>query len=242
MHVKSKRVFSAFDQITSYIDQCDAFCLEIDAAETGSPEMQHLLMLPAEQSLQNLLKPKEYTRLDRILTQLKGPSILHLSRLRPMHLINMLSSLIMVEETELILDMSLYEYAQQQDKRTFGIETKEEHLHILSSIESEIEIRQLRAIIHNFPAFKKQHHRIMEDYIHGRIDKLYLQGKKSLGKWRKMLLKDRNIKMATRLHKLAKQETVFCAIGAGHLYGKFGVLRLLKLHGAVVKPIKLEFV
>jgi len=241
MHVKSKRVFSAFDQITHYIDSCASFCLEIDAAESSSMEMQHMMMLPGHQTLQGLLKPKEFSRLERILAQLGGPPIMQLNRVRPMHLINLLSSLIMVEETNQILDLSLFQYAEQQGKRTFGIETKEEHIKILASLNHEIEIRQLKAIIHNFSSFKRQHHSILEDYIHGRIDKLFLRGKKSLGKWRKMLLKDRNYKMASRLQTLAQEESIFCAIGAGHLYGKFGVLRLLKVGGAKIKPFQLDF-
>ena len=83
---------------------------------------------------------------------------------------------------------------------------------------------------------------MMNHYLNGHIDKLYLSGKKSLGVWRKTLLKDRNIKMASRLEEMSKLESIFCAVGAGHLSGKHGVLRLLKRAGAKISPVKLSFV
>ncbi len=241
MHVKSKKVLSAFDQITNYIDACDAFCVEIDFAETQSPEMSQRLMLPFDAPLTSLLKPKQIDRLQQILLSIGGPSLKQIQHLRPMNLINLLSSLIMKEDTNMILDMRLYEYAKGEDKRVFGIETVEEHLCILDAMDLVSEIKQLKGLIRNFPAFVRQHHAIMEYYVNGQIDKLYQHGKRSLGKWRKTLLYKRNTIMSDRLYNLSSSETVFCAVGAGHLYGKYGVLCLLKAHGASLKPIRLIY-
>jgi len=242
MHVKSKKVFSAFDQIAKYIDLCDAFCLEIDASVSQDPEMHSRMLLPSGHTLRSLLKTKTYQRLSNIFSHLGGSHLLvQMNYVRPMNLISLMSSLIMKEDEEFILDTSLYQYAQSQNKRTFGIETREEHMAILDRMTIDLEVKQLRSIIQNFSSFKRTHARMMDHYIHGRIDKLYQNGKKSLGSWRKILLKDRNHKIWQRLAELSHSESVFCAIGAGHLSGNYGVLRLLKLGGAKVKPILLDF-
>jgi uncharacterized protein YbaP (TraB family) len=34
-----------------------------------------------------------------------------------------------------------------------------------------------------------------------------------------------------------EEGNLFCAVGAGHLYGKNGILRLIKHHGINIKPI-----
>ncbi|MGB0863917.1 MAG: TraB/GumN family protein [Saprospiraceae bacterium] len=39
---------------------------------------------------------------------------------------------------------------------------------------------------------------------------------------------------------MVQEQTLFCAIGAGHLSGKKGVLKLLKDKGYKVKPVKLK--
>ena len=241
MHVKSKQVFSAFDQICGYIDCCNSFCLEIDLSISQDPDMQSRMMLPIGQSLRSLLQHKEFLRLEKILLFLDSPSIAQLNHIRPMNIISLMSSLIMVEDEESTLDSGLYQYAQTHNKRTFGIETKEEHMAILDKLSLELELKQLRSIIHNFSAFKKTHAKMMDHYINGRIDQLYKNGKRSLGSWRKFLLKDRNHKIAQRLAHLSTSESVFCAIGAGHLAGKHGVLRLLKLANAKLRPIALDF-
>jgi len=153
MHVKSKKVFSAFDQIAGYIDKCDSFCVEIDLELSQSPEMQKVLLLPLDTPLSTFLKPKQSKRLEQILDKLGGPSFQHIQFLRPMNLINLLSSLVMKEDTNTILDMSLYQYAKSNGQHVFGIETLEEHLQILDNLDLETELQQLKAVIRNFPAF-----------------------------------------------------------------------------------------
>jgi len=58
-----------------------------------------------------------------------------------------------------------------------------------------------------------------------------------MGKLRKMMIDDRNFIMADRIAKMTSQQTAFVAVGAGHLGGKKGVLRLLKLKDIKLKPI-----
>jgi hypothetical protein len=45
--------------------------------------------------------------------------------------------------------------------------------------------------------------------------------------------------MSDRISNFAKQNTIFVAIGAGHLSGQKGVLNLLKQNGFSVNPIKI---
>jgi len=54
---------------------------------------------------------------------------------------------------------------------------------------------------------------------------------------RKLMLYRRNTIMADRFSEKIYKKSIFCAIGAGHLGGKQGVLRLLKLNGLVVQPV-----
>ncbi len=241
MHIKSSSVFSAFDQISSYIDSCDAFCTEIDMSYSTDAELQSKAMLPAHLSLSTLLSEKQVYRLNQILSSIKGPSVAQLNQVRPLNIISLLSGLILQGDESTILDHSLYQYAQSKDKRTFGIETKEEHMAILDAMTLDKELKQLKSIIRDFRPFQKMHHKMLDHYVNGRIDTLHKNGKKSLGSWRRVLLKERNQKMANRISSLSIEESIFCAVGAAHLAGKFGVLRLLKQNGAVIKPISLRF-
>ena len=44
--------------------------------------------------------------------------------------------------------------------------------------------------------------------------------------------------MTKRFAKIARSQTLFCAVGAGHLAGQKGMLRLLKKKGFNVRPVE----
>jgi uncharacterized protein YbaP (TraB family) len=46
--------------------------------------------------------------------------------------------------------------------------------------------------------------------------------------------------MAHRLNLMVREQSLFAAIGAGHLAGEKGVLRLLKKQGLKLKAIEVE--
>ena len=51
------------------------------------------------------------------------------------------------------------------------------------------------------------------------------------------LLTKRNKRWIPQIEKLAKEKSVFVAVGAAHLGGKNGVIKLLKAAGYKVKPV-----
>ena len=55
---------------------------------------------------------------------------------------------------------------------------------------------------------------------------------------RRILLYKRNYIITDSISKHAQGSSVFCAVGAGHLHGYKGILRLLKHKGFKVKPVK----
>jgi uncharacterized protein YbaP (TraB family) len=54
---------------------------------------------------------------------------------------------------------------------------------------------------------------------------------------RHVLLYDRFLKMVNSFEKIAAGQSLFAAVGAGHLAGGKGVLRILKKRGYTITPI-----
>jgi hypothetical protein len=52
-----------------------------------------------------------------------------------------------------------------------------------------------------------------------------------------LLLNDRNKNWVNQLKTIMKSESVFVAVGAGHLVGKEGLISLLRKEGYTLKPI-----
>ena len=80
----------------------------------------------------------------------------------------------------------------------------------------------------------------MKYYLDADLRSLYIYTKKSLGKSRNHLLYKRNERLADRMVTIGKESSLFAAVGAAHLWGKFGVIRLLKKKGFQVKPVAIQ--
>jgi uncharacterized protein YbaP (TraB family) len=55
------------------------------------------------------------------------------------------------------------------------------------------------------------------------------------------LINRRNETMASRFIELTSTAKVFCAVGAGHLGGEAGMIRLLREKGYELKPLRFTF-
>jgi len=97
----------------------------------------------------------------------------------------------------------------------------------------------LSDISKNISGFSKEHHKMTTLYEQQDIHQMYRSTKKSIGGARKILLYNRNAIMAERIERMAREQTIFSAVGAAHLAGKKGVIKLLKNAGLKVKPVNL---
>jgi uncharacterized protein YbaP (TraB family) len=55
------------------------------------------------------------------------------------------------------------------------------------------------------------------------------------------LITQRNKNMSKGLDSLMRKQSVFCAVGSGHLYGPEGILQLLRAKGYKVRPVKATY-
>lgn len=240
MHVRDYRAFIYQDIITSYIDECKIFATEFDLRERDSLKSADISSMPNGESLLNLLGVRKYQRLNRMIHKSFGIDIDLVNRVLPLFTINMLTESILTKSKIVPLDTFLWQYAENIQRDLRGVETFSEQLVTLSKIPIKYQVKSLVEIGKNPKKFRKQIMGLIEQYVEGDIKGLYKTSKKSLGKQRKLLLYDRNFIMAKRIRIMINDNKSFVAIGAGHLGGKKGVLRLLKKSGILVKPIRLD--
>lgn len=242
MHVRDYRAFIYQDVITDYIDQCKIFATEFDLRERHQLRGNDFANLPDGQSLEILLGKHKYNRLRKILLKSFSVNLDLLNKTLPLFIINMLTEQILTKSKSVPLDTFLWQYAENTHRDLRGVETFAEQLTTLSNIPIKYQVKSLLAIGKNPKKFRKQISNLIELYVKGDIKDLYKRSKKSLGKQRKLLLYDRNKIMEERIRSLMLEKTSFIAIGAGHLGGKQGVLRLIKKNGISVKPVPLDLI
>lgn len=237
MHVRDERVFASIDKLTTYLHQCDAFAAEFDFQEIDIQAFEQASSLPDSISLSSELSPKIYKKLEKIVARETQQPLELFDQRSPMFLLNLLAEVQLSAEQQVALDKVLYDLAQQADKTILGLETFEEQLAVFQHINLKEQYRSLKQVATNFKRYRRNLHKVTQAYFEGNIYKLYQQSKRSIGSLRRVLLYERNVVMATRFEAYTQEQTLFAAIGAGHLAGAKGVLRLLKHKGYRVRPL-----
>ena len=240
MHSKDKRVFQYLDVVKACIMNCEVFANEFNLEKTNELQSPDKLILPNGMRLQDLMGKKKYARVEKQLTQKLGLQMHWFERTYPIIAVNAISEIILSRDMPESLDMALFTFAKEQEKTIEGIETAEEQVEILNKISLEKQSQALVKAATNLKSYRQSILKMMSMYESFETNRLHKVAKKGIGGMRKVMLYDRNIKMADRIHAFANERTIFSAIGAGHLLGKKGVLKLLKEKGAKVSPIKMK--
>ena len=237
MHVKDQRAFGIKTLVEDKILECDAVATELNLNQLTMNVSEDTMDLPEGKTLQSILSPKAYKKIDNLLFKQTGLRLHLFNTSLPMFISNVLAESILAKEMPYSLDQSIWNFAQEQEKYTLGIETFEEQIAVLKTITIDQQVKGLLAIAKNFKSFRKQTLKIVEIYQTGNIQAIFKHTKKGAKGMRKIMLYNRNIIMADRISEIIQEQTTFCAIGASHLGGKKGVLNLLKQDGFKIKPV-----
>jgi len=240
MHVKDYRIHHFTKQIIPCIQQCDAFAAEFHLDEFAKSDFQSFNKIKDEQLISTSLGEKKYKKIRRILLKAFGFDLSTVDRILPLFVINYISETIMVNSESLSLDSVLWQYASGENKEMFGLETIEDQFRILNSIPMSYQIKSLVELSKNVKSFRQKVNKLILLYENQMIDELYKASKKSLGKQKKALLYDRNKNMMNHICSIIDADkSLFIAVGAAHLPGKYGLLRYMKANGYAVNPIQL---
>ena len=120
-------------------------------------------------------------------------------------------------------------------KSIIGLEKAQEQMDIISKAFTDEEMINMLGEM-NQELFKKG----VQDYKQENINNLYaaVTDVKMMNEAdKKLMLDNRNMNWIAKMSELMKSESVFFAVGAGHLSGEYGVINLLRNAGYTVKPI-----
>lgn len=236
MHAHDSRIITFGNQVKPYLLQCAAFASEIDQRrQLAAIESQ--FFIPNGQTLAQVLPPAVYKRLGRIFPKYTGNALHLFERWLPMLIQNILTEAAFLNDSPESIDQHLWMYATAQQKQLLGLETHEEQQVLLSRLSLSWQARMLGKYLRTMRSSHAKARRIIAAYLCQDTAVLYKSAKKTGGKARKWLLYERNKIMAKRFLQHAGQQTLFAAIGAGHLCGGKGVLRLLQKAGFKVKAV-----
>lgn len=237
MHVRDLRAFGWLELAQKHLAECAVFATEFDFEETDHEALDKTLTLPEGQNLESLLGNRAWKNLDHYAQKHLRKTADALRHQHPMTISTLISMASLAEESAHSLDETLWLHARALGKRTTGMESFADQLETLQRIPLEQHLKGLTFLLKNRARQKKRLHKMMERYAAGEIQALYRMAKKESKGLRKILLYHRNILMTKRFEEIAQARPLFCAVGAGHLAGGKGMLRLLKKSGFRIAPV-----
>jgi len=235
MHVRDIRAFDYKDLVCEKILSCDAFATEINLNQADILLGEQSMDLPEGQTLDSLFSPKKYAKIVRFFHKTTGMPIQHFERAKPMMLTNFITSSLLNNDQPLSLDQFFWKFAEDENRILLGIERVEEQIDLMDRIPIDYQAAALWSMVKNVSRYRKNLLKLSALYQEGNLSKILKSAKKSMGKLRKMMIYDRNVIMAYRIGLLVSEQTLFTAVGAGHLGGEKGILKKLKLAGFHLK-------
>ncbi len=239
MHVRDSRMFDSVGFVCEKIRDCQAYAAEFNLDEAAIENPVRLnLQLPEGQSLQQLIPPKKYRKVRSILLKSAGIDIDFFQKAPPFFIVNLIAERILLTDMPVSLDEFLWNFAKKQGKSMHGVETFREQLEVLEKITLTDQVKMLQEMCQNIGRYHKHLLHMADLYQKNEVQRLFKTVKKNSKGLRKILLYRRNEVMAERIAGLASQQAVFVAVGAAHLGGQKGVIKLLKMRGLKVKPVQ----
>lgn len=240
MHSNTEAAFSRMEKIQAFLLECSAFAAEYALEFPDDGATDPWIRIPGGKTLDQLVTPKTYARMQRAFKRYLGFDIHPYREALPLLLAQFIHERLLRpfgQVSDFPLDQYLWEFAKEQDKTLLGIETLEEQIRVLEKIPLSQQVQNLVQLSRNIGGHRRQAMRTVRLYAEGDPVKIYRSTRKKSGAVRKTLLFDRNRIMAERILRMSAVQPTFFAIGAAHLAGEKGVLRLLKHQGCLVKGV-----
>lgn len=235
MHIKDAKAFGLLDTLYKKIDQCQAFATELNLDEIKS-EGTDLIQTDPVPPLYDLLPSHYYQKLKKILKKALRLNLDQWAHWHPLVISKIITEAMMSSEMPVFLDDQLWGYAKSAEKKLLGIETLEEQLAVFDGISLDEHLDYLKSLAKNYSRTNKKQTRLLDLYAKGDLRQLHKAALKGAGNKERMVYQ-RNRIMSLRIDEFIQEyQSLFCAVGAGHLWGERGVLRALKHKGYRLKP------
>lgn len=236
VHSEDRRVLQLPPQVSEALAQARHFAMEARMEANADEEISRSMVYPGGRTLRDDIGEDLYQRAAAI-TDRNQVSRDDLALLKPWALLITLS--VPKQETGLALDLVLQQQAQQRRMDISGLETVSEQLGVFSELDMDEQRALLADAITRYPQLAAFHEQLLQLYLDrdlAGLMKFSAQADAGLspGLQKKMLdrlVTLRNRRMATRMRPLLRQGAAFIAVGALHLPGRDGLLRILERLG-----------
>ena len=243
-HLMCKEDIHFSDVLKKAIKSSNEIYMEMDLDDPSTMLSGMLYMnMKGDKKLQDLYTPEEYQRLENYFSDTLQMPMVMFQKAKPYFLVALLYPKMMECSSPAGIEEELMKIAKEDKKEIRGLETMQFQASVFDSIPYEWQAKELLKNIDSFSVYKNEFDQMLSMYKNQQLDSMKDMISKSefgMDKYEDLLLNDRNRNWVKQLKEIMKNESVFVAVGAGHLVGDFGLIHLLREAGYKVEPLENE--
>jgi uncharacterized protein YbaP (TraB family) len=240
-HLMCKEDIHFSSQLREAIKASDEIYMELDIDDPSTLLSGMLYMnMKNGKKLSDLYTPEEYKKLQDYFTDSLNTPITLLQRAKPYFLVALLYPKMMNCSSPAGVEEELVQIAKEDKKEIKGLETMQFQASVFDSIPYEWQAKELLKNIDSISFYKKEFDEMIKLYKSQQLDSMQnmlIKSEFGSEQYEDLLLTGRNKKWVKELKEIMKTESVFVAVGAGHLTGESGLINLLKKEGYTVEPL-----
>jgi uncharacterized protein len=252
IHMISQKDFFMADATLKAFNKCKSLITEIDMSNQMALAVQMLKLAPMKNAmLKNLLSETDYNIVKNYFEkesnnpELKMMPFSMVENWKPMLLQSFLYT-DMIEKPVKAYEMEFVSLAQKRKKMQYGgLETIDDQMNIFETIpyatQAKALVEMIQQIKQTDDTGANEFAELVALYKSQDIDGMVAHSQKSFDEMgddsENALLTNRNKNWIPQIAEMGKKTTCFFAVGAAHLGGENGIIRLLMKEGYKVEPI-----
>ena len=231
--------FSA--QLRYAIQYADEVYMELDM-DDPSTLLSGLLYMNMKdgKKLKDFYSPDEYKKIEGFFNDTLHMPLVMFQKAKPYFLVALLYPKMMKCKTFSGIEEGILKLAKENKKEILGLETMEFQSAVFDSIPYEWQAKELMKNIDSLDKYKNEFDTLMLAYKNQQLDvleKLITKSEFGMDEFEDVLLNRRNANWVKKLGAVMKSKSLFVAVGAGHLLGEKGLIKLLRKEGYAVEPL-----
>ncbi|MDX1460917.1 MAG: TraB/GumN family protein [Xanthomonadales bacterium] len=246
IHSEDPRVLDFSEAFLEQVNSCSKFAMEIVPDLPTLARLAEVMLLPEGQSLPGLIGDDLYAQVSVALGSYGIPDA-QLRRMKPWAAMMTLS--VPPPETGFFMDFSLSLRAAGSGLEVIGLETLDEQLGFLENMSLGMQRDMLVQAVAEAGQVHAAHDKLVELYLANDLAALEEEARAQMAdvgdQARAYFIEHgielRNQRMFDRLQAALAGDRVFVAVGALHLPGDTGLIRLLRQAGYRLQPLPLPF-
>jgi len=230
------------DNVKTALNKTSQIVLEIDMDDPSmQSKMKKGIYMKDGKKIEDMVSKEDFEAINTLLKNAAGVPLNAVQNIKPSLLIAMLHPKLIGCPVQ-SFEQELIKVAQNQNKEILGLETIEEQLHVFDEIPYEDQLADLlRSAKDNLEYEKTVAAEMFKHYKSGNITKLEAMlgdSNSNLSQHTDIFLTNRNKKWISRIIEFSRTQPTFFGVGALHLAGKNGVIKLLRTEGYKIEAVK----